>query len=102
MELIAINFALSLLGVATVVWWNAARTKQPFDARKWVDENIEAIAFTALGIMIVTLVYILHPLSLEVVKTMTGISLGETPAAWFTFGISIYEIIRKFKKSKRA
>jgi hypothetical protein len=99
--MIVINFALAILGAATVVWWNAARNRQRFDARKWVDENIEAIAFTAFGIMLVAMVYMLNPLSLDVFKSLTGLSLSETPAAWFTFGVSLYEIIRKFKMSKR-
>jgi hypothetical protein len=100
--MIAVNFALSILGALTMVWWNAARKGEKFSIEIWVEENIEAIAFTVFGIAILTMVYMLQPMALENVKTLTGISLTDTSTGWFTFGALLYEGIRKVKRSKHA
>ncbi len=95
-----VKLAISLLGMALVIWWNSARKSQPFNKDRWVAENFEAIIFSLIGIIIMAGVYHLSPMSLESVKQLTGMSLVDTDAGWFTFGVLIYEGVRKLKKSR--
>lgn len=97
-----LKIILAILGATAMIWANAARKGERFNLGKWLDENSEAIVFTASGIAIMALVYTLSPVTLESVKAFTGLSLVDTEAGWFTFGALLYEGVRKVKKSKRA
>lgn len=102
METILINTVLSILGAALMIWANAARKGEKFDPQKWVEENIEAICFTIAGILLITIIFSLAPDAMEMIKTITGLSLTDTSAGWFTFGALLYEGLRKIKRSKNA
>ncbi len=101
---IFINAGLSILGVAIVVWWNAVRSPRfdKFVWGVWVRENLEAIGLTFMGILLLSVLNLSSPESLEMVHTMTGIDLADTRAGWVLFGVSMYELIRKLQKSSYA
>ena len=95
-----LKMLLAILGATVMIWANAARKGERFNAGKWLEENSDAIIFTVAGIGLMSMVYTISPQTLESVKTISGLSLADTETGWFTFGALLYEGLRKSKRTK--
>lgn len=94
-----IQTGLAVLGVVLIVWWNAVRSPKydKFNFKFWLEDNTEVILLTFMGLLLVSVLNYSTEDSLSFVYEIIGLDLTNTRSGWVFFGISLYELIRKFK-----